>query len=41
MSNDIVKYENFLMDKNENINNIDNVHTPKEKEEACIWKFLN
>ena len=40
MSSEIVKYENFIMDKNENIQNIKNLPV-EEKEETLIWEFLN
>ena len=40
MSSEIVKYENFIMDKNENIQNIKNL-PEEEKEETLIWEFLN
>lgn len=43
ISTQIVRYENFMMEKNENIKSrLQNLlKTSKEVEESCIWDFMN
>ena len=41
MANQIDKYYNFLMEKNENLKRLKEIKNPQEREELCIWEFLN
>lgn len=40
VSKEVVKYENFIMEKNEQSKNINRLKDPDEREEACIWEFI-
>jgi hypothetical protein len=40
VSTEVVKYENFIMEKNEMVKNIKKLKDPREIEEACIWQFI-
>lgn len=37
----VVKYENFIMEKNENVEFINTIGLTENLEEVFIWKFLN
>ena len=43
ISTNIVRYENFILEQNENVlmKNKKKLTTPKEITQACIWDFMN